>query len=114
MPRGPSLSPADSKVIGYGHTPFTRPVFMRPPRLHPAFATNMQVSFTMGEGRACRNVTVRTFIGDDTLEQQLCLVDGEHEYDHTITGNHSVEVVGFAESGLHEGAGGTTSFVVGM
>ena len=72
------------------------------------------LSFTMGEGRACRNVTVRTFIGDDTLEQQLCLVDGEHEYDHTITGNHSVEVVGFAESGLHEGAGGTTSFVVGM
>ena len=77
------------------------------------------LSFTVGTGSACRNVTVRsTFAGagegaGDHVEV-LCLVDGEHEYDHTITGNHSVEVVGFAESGLHEGAGGTTSFVVGM
>ena len=46
--------------------------------------------------------------------EEVCLVDGEHEYNHTITEEHSVEVVGYAESGVHDGAGGTTSFVVGM
>ena len=45
--------------------------------------------------------------------EELCLVDGEHEYNHTVAEEHSVEVVGYAESGLHDGAGGVTSFVIG-
>ena len=72
------------------------------------------LSFTMGEGRVCRNVTIMTFMGTDTHEEVVCLVDGEHEYNHTVTEEHSVEVVGYAESGVRDGAGGTTSFVVGM
>eukprot|EP01045_Picozoa_sp_COSAG04_P033663 COSAG04_NODE_7057_length_1200_cov_1.249773_1_plen_355_part_10 len=73
------------------------------------------VSFTVGVGRECREVTVTsTLMGSGTTHTEtLCLVDGEHEYNHTITEEHSVEVVGYAESGVHDGAGGTTSFVVG-
>eukprot|EP01047_Picozoa_sp_COSAG01_P111459 COSAG01_NODE_40241_length_466_cov_0.702997_1_plen_101_part_10 len=73
------------------------------------------LSFTMGEGRECREVTITsTFMGSgDTHTETVCLVDGEHEYNHTIAEEHSVEVVGFAESGVHDGAGGTTKFVVG-
>ena len=44
---------------------------------------------------------------------QCVASDGEHEYNHTVTGNHSVEVVGYAESGVRDGAGSTTQFVVG-
>ena len=72
------------------------------------------LSFTMGEGRVCRDVTIKTFMGMESHEETVCLVDGEHEYNHTVTEEHSVEVVGYAESGVHDGAGGTTSFVVGM
>eukprot|EP01045_Picozoa_sp_COSAG04_P005880 COSAG04_NODE_280_length_18201_cov_5.871119_4_plen_519_part_00 len=71
------------------------------------------LSFTMGEGRVCRNVTVKTFMGTNTHEEVFCLVDGEHEHNHTVAEEHSVEVVGYAESGVHDGAGGTTSFVIG-
>eukprot|EP01045_Picozoa_sp_COSAG04_P005864 COSAG04_NODE_279_length_18210_cov_5.657225_1_plen_1569_part_10 len=73
------------------------------------------LSFTMGEGRVCQNVTVKSsFMGPvEPHIEVFCLVDGEHEYNHTITEQHSVEVVGYAESGVHDGAGGTTSFVVG-
>jgi len=31
-------------------------------------------------------------------------VDGEHEYNHTINEAHTVEVVGYAESNVHEEA----------
>eukprot|EP01045_Picozoa_sp_COSAG04_P017206 COSAG04_NODE_1505_length_6506_cov_4.798335_5_plen_972_part_00 len=71
------------------------------------------LSFTMGEGRVCRDVTIKTFMGMESHEETVCLVDGEHEYNHTVTEEHSVEVVGYAESGVHDGAGGTTSFVIG-
>ena len=53
-------------------------------------------------------------MSSETREEVVCLVDGEHEYNHTITEEHSVEVVGYAESGVHDGAGGTTQFVVGQ
>ena len=33
--------------------------------------------------------------------EEVCLVDGEHEYNHTVAEEHSVEVVGYAESGVH-------------
>ena len=73
------------------------------------------IEFTVGEGRTCtevtivstliatgdRNVTINTFMGTDTHEEVRCLVDGEHEYNHTVTTEHSVEVVGYAESGIH-------------
>ena len=49
----------------------------------------------------------------DTHTEVVCLVDGEHEYNHTINEQHTVEVVGYAESGVHEEAGGTTQFVIG-
>eukprot|EP01045_Picozoa_sp_COSAG04_P013249 COSAG04_NODE_930_length_9363_cov_28.745898_1_plen_515_part_00 len=72
------------------------------------------LSFTMGEGRVCRNVTVKTMMGmGPTHEEVFCLVDGEHEYNHTVNEEHSVEVVGYAESGVHTEAGGTTAFVIG-
>eukprot|EP01045_Picozoa_sp_COSAG04_P023818 COSAG04_NODE_2888_length_3420_cov_1.914785_1_plen_379_part_10 len=71
------------------------------------------LSFTMGEGRVCRDITVKTFMGTETHEEVMCLVDGEHEYNHTVTEEHSVEVVGYADSGVHDGPGGTTSFVIG-
>eukprot|EP01045_Picozoa_sp_COSAG04_P015503 COSAG04_NODE_1228_length_7680_cov_39.722200_1_plen_487_part_10 len=71
------------------------------------------LSFTMGEGRVCRNVTIKTMMSSETHEEVRCLVDGEHEYNHTVDDEHSVEVVGYAESGVHTEAGGTTSFVIG-
>eukprot|EP01045_Picozoa_sp_COSAG04_P007883 COSAG04_NODE_422_length_14618_cov_11.903712_11_plen_1388_part_01 len=71
------------------------------------------LSFTMGEGRVCRNVTIKTMMSTKTHEEVVCLVDGEHEHNHTVTEEHSVEVVGYAESGVHDDAGGTTSFVIG-
>merc|ERR1711969_313841 len=73
------------------------------------------ISFSIGAGRVCRNVTVEsTFLGTgDTHVEEVCLVDGEHEYNHTINEAHTVEVVGYAESDVHEEAGGTTSFVIG-
>merc|ERR1711969_96596 len=73
------------------------------------------ISFTIGAGRVCNNITIEsTFLGTgETHIEEVCLVDGEHEYNHTVTEEHSVEVVGYAESGVHDGAGGTTSFVIG-
>jgi hypothetical protein len=71
--------------------------------------------FTVGTGRSCRNVTITSTMMDAvaTHTEVVCLVDGEHEYNHTLTAEHSVEVIGYVESDVHEGAGGTTSFVVG-
>merc|ERR1711969_401071 len=73
------------------------------------------ISFSIGAGRVCKNITIQsTFLGTgDTHVEEVCLVDGEHEYNHTIDEAHTVEVVGYAESDVHEEAGGTTSFVVG-
>jgi hypothetical protein len=57
---------------------------------------------------------VSTLIDTETTHTEVvCLVDGEHEYNHTLTAAHSVDVIGYTESGVHTGAGGTTSFVVG-
>eukprot|EP01046_Picozoa_sp_COSAG06_P017088 COSAG06_NODE_1150_length_10499_cov_45.337115_1_plen_1808_part_00 len=86
--------------------------------LHNETGTNPPdegVSFVVGEGRLCRNVTSMTSLlatGDFHVEV-LCLLDGEHEFNHTVTANHTVEVVGYAHSGEHTGAGGTTDFVIG-
>eukprot|EP01045_Picozoa_sp_COSAG04_P020408 COSAG04_NODE_2086_length_4830_cov_2.263581_4_plen_334_part_01 len=73
------------------------------------------ISFSIGAGRVCRNVTIQsTMMGTgETHIEEVCLVDGEHEYNHTINEAHTVEVVGYAESDVHEEAGGTTAFVVG-
>ena len=43
----------------------------------------------------------------------VCLMDGEHEHNHTIDEEHTVEVVGYALSDVQAGAGNTTSFVIG-
>ena len=42
-----------------------------------------------------------------------CLVDGEHEHEHVVTTLHSVDVVGYASSGLQTGVGNATNFVIG-
>ena len=75
----------------------------------------IDLSFSIGAGRVCRNVTITsTFFGTgDTHTEEVCLVDGEHEYNHTTNETHTVEVVGYADSDVQEGAGGSTSFVVG-
>ena len=74
-----------------------------------------RLEFSIGVGRVCSDITITsTFLGTgETHTEVVCLVDGEHEYNHTITDEHTVEVVGYAESDVHVGAGGTTSFVVG-
>ena len=78
-------------------------------------APSAAVAFTVGAGRSCQNVTIASTMMDTqgTHTEVVCLVDGEHEYNHTLTTEHSVDVIGYAESGVHTGAGGTTSFVVG-
>jgi|EP01046_Picozoa_sp_COSAG06_P014344 predicted outer membrane repeat protein len=78
-------------------------------------AADTALAFTVGSGRSCQNVTITSSMmaPQTTRTEVVCLVDGEHEYNHTITDEHSVEVVGYADSGVHTGAGGTTSFVVG-
>ena len=55
----------------------------------------------------CENITITsTFLGTGvTHVEEVCLVDGEHEYNHTIDEAHTVEVVGYAESDVHEEAG---------
>ena len=58
------------------------------------------LSFTMGEGRVCRDVTIKTFMGTESHEETVCLVDGEHEYNHTVTEEHSVEAVSYTHLSL--------------
>ena len=74
------------------------------------------VAFTVGAGRVCTNITVASLIFStgETHTERICLVDGEHEHNHTITEDHSVEVVGYAESGVRNGTGGSTQFVLGQ
>ena len=78
-------------------------------------APGAALAFTVGTGRSCRNVTIASTMMDTetTHTEVVCLVDGEHEYNHTLIAAHSVDVIGYTESGVHVGAGGTTSFVVG-
>ena len=78
------------------------------------------LQFTVGRGRECRNVTIiSTFMSvafDDSAREhteEFCVLDGAHEYNHTVDEEHTVEVVGYAHSGIHDGAGGITAFVVG-
>eukprot|EP01043_Picozoa_sp_COSAG02_P029832 COSAG02_NODE_1874_length_10576_cov_8.410614_7_plen_1429_part_00 len=77
------------------------------------------MSFNVGAERQCTNVTIHTTVfGTDDHPDEIhtevrCLVDGEHEYNHTVAGDHSVEVVGYAQSGVHGGAGDTTVIVIG-
>ena len=61
-------------------------------------------SFSVGVGRVCKNITIRsTFMGTgDTHVEEVCLVDGEHEYNHTIDEAHTVEVVGYVESDVYQ------------
>lgn len=76
----------------------------------------------MGE-LGCVNVTIQTSIMPSGLTgsgssgsnhtETRCIPPGIHEHNHTVTDPHSVEVVGYTSSGPHEGAGGTTEFVVG-
>ena len=83
-------------------------------------ASSGAVQFTVGTGRECRNVTIvstflSTLVGGDSSAhtEEFCLLDGAHEYNHTIEDEHTVEVVGYNHSGIHQGAGGRTAFVVG-
>eukprot|EP01043_Picozoa_sp_COSAG02_P026637 COSAG02_NODE_1540_length_12016_cov_20.828480_7_plen_1206_part_01 len=75
--------------------------------------------FDVGQGDACVNVTTQTMFPTDVgTDPELrvetrCLPPGHHEYNHTVEDVHSVEVVGYVNSTLQQGAGGTTPFVVG-
>eukprot|EP01045_Picozoa_sp_COSAG04_P002615 COSAG04_NODE_97_length_26459_cov_6.507246_3_plen_626_part_00 len=73
------------------------------------------VSFSVGKGRVCQEVTIVSSLLDsgDSHTEVVCLLDGEHEYNHTVTERHSVEVVGYTESEVYAEAGGITRFVVG-
>ena len=48
-----------------------------------------------------------------TRTEVRCLMAGLHHHDHTVDDLHSVDVVGYTESGVHNESGGRTSFVVG-
>jgi hypothetical protein len=77
--------------------------------------TDSSTTFTIGDGQGCENVTIVTYDLDGTSSEEVrCLVDGEHEHEHTVAGGHSISVLGYAESDLHCGPGGTTNFVVGQ
>ena len=71
--------------------------------------------FTIGAGpRACTNITVVTSpMTGPAHTISACVVDGEHEHNHTVTDPHTVEVVGYATSEMQYGAGNATTFVVG-
>ena len=80
-----------------------------------------ETTFTTGDGRSCRNVTIETTsITDGGLHERWsteehCLLDGIHEYNHTIhAGSHALEVVGYTENTTHAGPDGLTSFAVGQ
>ena len=91
--------------------------------LPPAAALAAE-NFTVGGGDECVNVTIQTTAlqpGDTagggtanaTRTEVRCLMQGFHEYNHTLNSTHSVDVVGYAQSGIHNGSGATTAFVVG-
>eukprot|EP01052_Picozoa_sp_SAG31_P012407 SAG31_NODE_724_length_12555_cov_11.624277_13_plen_376_part_00 len=83
------------------------------------------VSFQIGEGAVCTNVTIVTETIGDLSEMQdniagtranvtRCLPSGIHQHVHTVEGTHTVSVVGYNESRIeHNGAGGLTDFVIG-
>ncbi len=79
------------------------------------------LAFAVGGPRVCTNVTIKTSLlgaatggdADAASTEVRCLFDGQHEYNHTVDQSHSVEVVGYAESGVRHSAGSTTDFVVG-
>lgn len=79
----------------------------------------LPATFDVGEGDTCVNVTVQVefatdLYSDPTLRVETrCLPPGHHEYNHTMDDIHSVEVVGYVNSSVMQGAGGTTPFVVG-
>ena len=100
----------------------------RPPSLHFNVlaivadleeTTSLPATFDVGEGETCVNVTVQVALAvDEHSDPELhtetrCLEPGHHEYNHTVEAVHSVEVVGYVNSSLQQGAGGTTPFVVG-
>ncbi len=82
-------------------------------------------NFTVGGGDKCVNVTIQTMQleqpedGEDAVAvsgihtEVRCLVEGQHEHNHTVDVLHTVDVIGYASSGVHTGSGGVTSFVVG-
>ena len=86
---------------------------------YPQTAVNDTIVFTVGKGRNCSNITfvTTTFAstGHEPVEvsERFCLFDGEHEYHHTVEDTHSLDVVGYASSGVQQGAGNTTAFVIG-
>ena len=71
--------------------------------------------FTIGAGqRPCTNITILTSpMTGPTHTVIVCVVDGEHEHNHTVADPHTVEVVGYTTSEMQHGAGNTTTFVVG-
>ena len=81
----------------------------------------LPATFEVGEGETCVNVTVQVLRGlvqvggvnQAVHVETRCLEPGHHEYNHTVEDVHSVQVVGYVNSTIRQGAGGTTPFVVG-
>ena len=59
------------------------------------------LTFTIGGGPGCTNVTVRTTNMMTGVESEVteCLIDGLHEHNHVVTDPHTVEVVVYNSSG---------------
>lgn len=88
----------------------------------------LPANFDVGAGDICVNVTVQVSLITPSAnstggaggspppsfeETEVCLPPGHHTYNHTINDVHTVEVVGYANSSVQQGAGGVTTFVVG-
>eukprot|EP01047_Picozoa_sp_COSAG01_P087255 COSAG01_NODE_19997_length_977_cov_0.964692_1_plen_57_part_10 len=54
----------------------------------------MGLSFTVGGGASCRNVTTTTMdtSGAHVQTTTSCLFDGQHEINHTVSADHNIEV----------------------
>lgn len=82
--------------------------------LEPDGVENLAVSFVMGNGRTCTNVTVRTAnlleagMHETASVEEHCLLDGVHEVITGLDEAHSVHVVGYLENTTY---GGTSTAV---
>eukprot|EP01051_Picozoa_sp_SAG22_P000673 SAG22_NODE_20_length_32168_cov_40.859241_3_plen_178_part_00 len=65
--------------------------------LEPTALTS-PAEFTVGQGRACTNITIATLdlkLGTTMQNETVCLLDGEHIYNHSYTEAHTIEVAGY-------------------
>lgn len=75
------------------------------------------LTFVVGKGTECRNVTLATIdqTGRRVHTRETCLFDGQHEINHTVPADHSIEVTTGQDTVIASGLRGNTTqkFVIG-